>query len=292
MKQKNCLANKYKIMKNNKQYIIGIDIGGSKIIVAVVENRKVYYKIKSATPKNRKEFLNKLELMIKNIFEKAGGRKNILGIGCGFAGALDLQKGTILDAPNVEILEDFNIKSWLQHKFNCDVKIDNDARCFLRSEYIFGAGQRYKNVVGITFGTGIGGGIIINSKMVYGANGSAGETGHMVINLKTQNSKLKTYDWEQSTVKQMRKNKFSEEATREFEKNLGIGFANIINFLDPDAIIIGGGVAESIRTILPKAKATMNKFVISPKSRRNIRIIIGKLGEDAGAIGAAALFYE
>lgn len=268
----------------NKNYIIGIDIGGSKINAIIFNDGKVLKSVKISTPKkSRKEFLEELEALVKKLISDISDNK-ILGIGCGVAGALDLEKGIILNAVNIKILNGFNIKNWLTKKFNCDVKIDNDARCFTRSEYLFGAGRGYKNIVGITLGTGIGGGIIVNGKMFYGANGAAGEIGHMIIN----NNK----DLEFLTVKQIRKLKFSEMAAKKFEKNLGIGLANIINVLDPELIVIGGGASEITKTFLPKIKMIIVTFIISLKSRSNVKIKIGKLGENASAIGAAALFYE
>ena len=269
-------------MEPTKKYIIGIDIGGSKIIAALIRSGKIFYKIKISTPKNRKKFCRKLQIIIEQLIKKAEGRKNIEDIGCGIAGALDIERGIVLNAPNLKFLNNFNIKKWLQKQFYYKVKIDNDARCFLRGEYLFGAGKGYKNLVGVTFGTGIGGGIIINGKMVYGANDSTGELGHMVIN--------EGKDWETLTVKQVRKLKFSKISVEEFKKNLGIGFSNIVNVLDPEIIIIGGGAAETIGKFLPKIKTITNKLIISSKSRKNVKILVGKLGEDAGAIGAAAIF--
>jgi glucokinase len=271
-------------MINFKEYIIGIDVGGSKIIAALIKGGKVFYKIKVPIPKNRKNFCGKLKAITEQLIKKAGGPKNIRGIGCGIAGALDLKRGTVLKSPNLKFLDSFDVKNWLEKKFKTAVKIDNDARCFLRGEYLFGAGRGYKNIVGITFGTGVGGGIIINGKMVYGANDSTGELGHMVIN--------EGKDWEALTVKQARKLKFSEISVEEFKKNLGIGFSNIVNVLDPEVIIVGGGAAETVGKFLPKIKTITNKLIISSKSRKNVKILVGKLGEDAGAIGAAALFIK
>lgn len=271
-------------MKINDKFIIGVDIGGSNIRAILFRNSKVIKSAKITTPKkNRKEFSEKLEMLIDQIILGID-KKEILGIGCGAAGALDLGKGVILNAPNIKILNGFNIKNWLHKKFGCEVKIDNDARCFLRGEYLFGAGKGYKNLVGVTFGTGVGGGIIINGKMVYGANDSIGELGHMVIN--------EGKDWEALTVKQARKLKFSKISVEEFKKNLGIGFSNIVNVLDPEIIIVGGGAAKTIEKFLPKIKTITNKLIISSKSRKNVKILIGELGEDAGAIGAAALFIK
>ena len=264
--------------------IIGIDIGGSKIRAVLFKGGKVLKGIKiPVSLKNREEFLEKLEALVRKLISGAGN-KEILGIGCGVAGALDLEKGVILRAPNLRLLNNFNIKNWLEKKFVCDVKIDNDARSFLRAEYMFGAGRGYKNLIGITLGTGIGGGVIINGKMFYGANDSAGELGHMIID--------HGKDLEILTVKLARKFKFSKTSIKEFKKNIIIGLANIINILDPEAIIIGGGAAENVKTFLPKIKAAAVKFIISPKSQKNVKIILGKLGENAGAIGAAALFLE
>lgn len=268
----------------NKNYIVGIDIGGSKINAIVFNDSKVLKNVKISTPKkSRAYFLEELEVLVRKLISDISDKK-ILNIGCGVAGVLDLEKGIVLGATNIRILNGFNIKNWLKKKFNCEVKIDNDARCFTRGEYLFGAGKGYKNLVGVTLGTGIGGGIIVNGKIFCGANDSAGELGHMVIN----NGK----DFETLTVELVRKYKFSKISLKEFEKNLGIGFANIINILDPGVIIIGGGASSALQSLLPEVKKVMNKFIISPKSRKNVKIIIGKLGENAGAMGAAALFYE
>lgn len=269
-------------MAINKNYIIGIDIGGSKINAIIFNGGKVLKSAKILTPKkSRKEFLEKLEALVRKLTSGISD-KNISRIGCAVAGALDLKIGAILNAPNLRFLNNFNIKNWLKKKFNYKVKIDNDARSFLRAEYMFGAGRGYKNLVGVTLGTGIGGGIIINGKMFYGAGDSAGELGHMIID--------RGKDLENLTVKQARKFNFSKTAVNEFSKNLLFGFANIINILDPEVIIIGGAAADMAKFFLPKARKSVNQFVISPKSRKNVKIIIGKLGENAAAIGAAALF--
>ncbi|KKS25239.1 MAG: Transcriptional regulator [Candidatus Yanofskybacteria bacterium GW2011_GWC2_41_9] len=268
----------------NKKYIIGIDIGGSKIIAALVKGAQIFHKIKIPMPKNKKDFFDKLEKVIGELIKKAGGKKNIRGIGCGIGGALDLEKGIILSWSNIKFLDKLNIKSWLKKQFNYEVRIDNDAKCFIRAEYLFGAGKGYNNIVGMTLGTGVGGGIIIGGKMIYGANDSAGEIGHMIIN----NGK----DLEETTVKQMRKLKFSKIAAKEFEKNLGIGLANIINILDPEIIIIGGGAAKTVEAFILKARKIAEKFIVSPQAEKNVKILKGKLGENAGAIGAAALFYS
>ena len=298
-------------MAANK-YIVGIDIGGTKISAALFKDDKILKSVKIKTPqKSRREFLNKLEVLISEVILELAGKKEISGIGCGVAGVLDLRKGIVLNAPNIKSLNGFNIKNWLHKKFGCEVKIDNDARSFTRAEYLFGAGRGYKNIVGMTLGTGIGGGIIMNGKMVYGISGSAGEVGHMIMQfkIKNQNSKFFTQDFEDlASTKIFRYLGFSaslqayqlaktgdKKALKDFKtlgRNLGIGLANLINILDPEAIVIGGGLSGAYKFFLPVAKKTMAKFIFSPGSRKNIKISIGELGENAGVIGAAALFIK
>lgn len=287
-------------MAVSKKYIIGIDIGGSKMIAALVKGGKVYNKIKKPTPKNRKKFFIELQMMVEQLIKKSGGQENIIGIGCGIIGVLDAKTGTILMADNLRILNGFNIKKWLSKKFGLEVRIDNDSRSFTRGEYLFGSGRGFKNIVGMTLGTGIGGGLVIDGKIFHGSFNSAGEIGHMIysetefedlINVKSFKedgfkSLLEIYQMAQSG------NKKAKNIFKNLGNYLGIGFANIINILDPEAIIIGGGISGAAKFFLPYARQTMKKFVISPKSRKNVKIIIGNLGENAGAVGAAALFYE
>lgn len=267
----------------SKKHIIGIDIGGSKINAILFKNGEVLESAEISTSKNRKKFLEKLETLVEKLIFNTD-KNRILGIGCGMAGTLDLKKGVIFNAPNLRFLNNFNIKNWLNEKFDCETKVDNDARSFLRAEYMFGAGRGYKNLVGITLGTGVGGGMVIGGKIFYGSNDTAGELGHMTIDCGK--------DLEFLTVKQTRKLKFSNAALKKFKENLAIGLANIVNILDPEAVILGGGAVNAIKNFLPEIKMAAAKFIISPKSRENVKIILGKLDENAGAIGAAALFYE
>ncbi len=284
----------------SRKYVVGIDVGGTKINAILFKNGQLFKGATTLTPKkNRKEFLNKLEILITEVISEIN-KKELTGIGCGIAGVLDLENGAILNAPNLRFLNDFNIKNWLEKKFGLDVKVDNDARCFTRGEHMFGAGRGYKNLVGITLGTGVGGGIIIDGKMFYGANGSAGEIGHTsyygvefedLINLKS----LKKFGFN-DPIKAYQSAKFGDKKAKDVFRKLGgylgIGLAHLINIIDPEIIILGGGISGASEFFLPQTRKTMSKLIVSPKSRKNVKIIIGKLDENAGAIGAAALFYE
>lgn len=280
------------------KYIIGIDVGGSKIITALVKGGKVFYKIKIETPKNKNEFLKKLETMIEQLIEKAGERKNIKGIGLAILGVSDFKSGMTLMADNLRILNNFNLKDWVAKKFRFKVRIDNDSRSFTRAEYLFGVGKGFKNIIGITLGTGVGGGIIIDGKVFHGSFNSAGEIGHMIYNktefedLMSAQSLKKIGFSDSLAIYKFAKvgNKKARKIFRQLGEYLGVGLANLVNILDPEAIVIGGGMAGASKFFLPEAKRSATRFILSPKSRKNVKILVGKLGEDAGAIGAAALF--
>lgn len=306
----------------NKKFIVGVDIGGTKINVVLFRGAKVLHKDKQPTEtKNLSAFMTQLEGIVSSVISPLR-RREFIGIGCGIAGALDLEKGQVLKAPNLPIINGLKIREWLAKKFHREVKIDNDARSFLRGEHLWGAGRGYKNLVGLTLGTGIGGGIIIDGKMINGANDAAGEIGHMALNIVQGNSKFKIpnskqisnsksqiLDFEELAGARALKNlgfsdslkaynlakKGDKNARKAFEKvgeYLGISLANIVNMIDPQAIIIGGGLAGAEKFILPQAQKTMKKLITSPKAAEKVKILLGKLGEDAGAMGAAALFLE
>ena len=304
----------------NNKFIVGVDIGGTKINVVLFRGAKVMYKDKQPTEtQNLQKLMDQLESMISSVISPLR-RKEILGIGCGIAGALDLEKGQILKAPNLPVINGFKIREWLSKKFHREVFIDNDTRSFLRGEHLWGAGKGYKNLVGLTLGTGVGGGIIIDGKIINGANDAAGEIGHMIIKSEIRppsaklgrgrgNSKLETNDFEELAGARALKNfgfsdslkaynlarKGDKNAREAFEKvgeYLGISLANIVNILDPQAIIIGGGLTGAEKFILPQARKTMKKLITSPKAAEGVLILLSKLGEDAGAMGAAALLLE
>jgi glucokinase len=275
-------------MTDKNDFLLGIDIGGSITKLLLVKDFKIVGRIKIKTSKeNRKDFLSQLGEAIDEIILAAEGNK-IKGVGCGVAGMLDLERGVVLKAPNIPILNGFNIKNWISKKTGIEIRVDNDARSFTRAEHLWGAGKRYKNMVGITLGTGVGGGIIIDGKLVYGNNGSAGEVGHMILNAKGEDLEMLTMKYMSDSgfpvVVEAYNNKKAKEALKNFENNLAMGFTNIITILNPEAIIIGGGASEAGKFFIPKIKKII--------SGKNIKILLSKLGEDAGALGAAGLFYE
>ncbi len=247
---------------------LGIDIGGTKIRAILLDGKNkpvVIFNI--PTPNNKKSFLESLEIEINKIIQNY----KISGIGVGLPGIVDKNKGTLIKAPHISFLKNWHAKKFF-YKFSKNIKIENDSRCFVLAEAEFGEGRGLKNIVGITIGTGIGGGIIIGGKVYRGKNNSAGEFGHIIIN-------------NQKTFEQLgAKEAFFKYGDR--SEIIGIGIANLINVLNPDIVILGGGgiISGKIKTEI--VRKTAKKYIMSPLAK-NTLIVKGKLGENSPAIGAA-----
>lgn len=196
--------------------------------------------------------------------------------------------------------------------FNIKTIIDNDVHCLVLAEAILGAGKGKKIVVGLGLGTGVGGGIVMDKKLYYGARGPSGEIGHTTI---VKNGRkcncgnkgcLETYINEKGirktakeifnreidtiTLFEMAK-KGNKKAIKVWEitgRYLGIGLANLVDILNPDIIVVGGGIAGAGEFLLEPAKKEMKKNILSPTAK-TIKVVPAKLGEFAGAIGAGLL---
>ena len=251
-------------------YKLGIDIGGTKIRVILLDNKtKPIFGFNISTPKNKKLFLESLENAIKNIIKE----HKISGIGIGLPGIVDVKQGVLIKAPNLPFLNNWQAKKFFL-KFSRNIEIDNDSRCFVLAEAKLGAGRGFKNIVGLTIGTGIGGGIIISGKIYRGENNSAGEFGHIIIdNHKT---------FEQLAAKEA----FIKYGDR--SEVIGIGIANIINIINPAIVILGGGGIVFGKIKIEKIKKIAKKYIMSPLARKT-PIVKGKLSENSPAIGAALL---
>lgn len=283
--------------------IIAIDLGGTSIKTALVNiGGKIIKKYETGT-QARKGTTRVIKNIIGSI-EKVK-TKNIAGIGIGSPGPLDYKTGTILNAVNLP-LKNIKIKKIIQNKFKTKVFIDNDANCSALAEAVFGLGKIYENVVGITLGTGVGGGIIINKKIYHGRSNAA-ELGHMTIKYdglesrchnngciethvaargitRLYNKKSAPY----SIYKQaLQGDKKAIETFEQIGYYLGIGLTNIMYALDPDIIVIGGKISNSWKFF----SKGMNKAVKERYFSKPCKIVKSNLKE-AGILGAAALVLE
>ena len=282
--------------KDTKIYTIGIDIGGTKMSAVLFDGEKVIADYKLATPKdNIDHFMIMLNALVEPLIEKAKENKvKIIGIGLGVPGPVNYKERKVSVCNNVLIIAGVKIADQLQTKTGLPVEVDNDTKCFVRAEALAGAGQKYSNIYGVIIGTGIGGAWWHREKIYQGAHGGAGEFNKMVIDfesgvgLEEAYHKLTQSNPASLAEEAYRGDVLAEKMFEEVGRDLGIAFANIVNLIDPEVIIVGGGVVESSDLFLPKIKKTMREYIFSPEAKK-IKILKSKLGENAGAIGAALL---
>ncbi|MFA6106643.1 MAG: ROK family protein [Patescibacteria group bacterium] len=279
-----------------KKYTIGVDIGGTNMRAVLFDGEKVIADYELATPKdNLEHFLIMLKALVEPLIERAeADQAKIKGIGLGVAGVINQKDRRVVKSPNLPIIDDSKLAFLLESKIKIPAMIDNDANCFVRAEGTLGAGKKAKNVYGAVIGTGIGGGWWHEGKVYAGWHGGAGEPGHMIIDykegitLEEAYHKLTQGNPAQLAEEAYRGDTLAEKVFSEIGHDLGVAFANIVNILDPEIIVIGGGVVESSDLFLKQAKKTMAKYVFSPEAKK-IKIVKSELGNLSGAIGAALL---
>ena len=282
--------------------IIGVDLGGTNIKTALINlDGKIIKRYETKTQVNKGSVI-----LINNIIDSIEKVKikNIAGIGIGSPGPLNYKTGTILKPVNLPF-RNVPLRKIIQNKFETKVFLDNDANCFTLGEAVFGSGRKYEDVVGITLGTGIGGGIVINKKIYHGRNNAA-ELGHTTINYDGPKSRCKNHGCIETHVaargiKRMfgSSNPYSiyklalkgnKKAIKTFDSMgyyLGIGLTNIIYALDPDIIVVGGKISNSWKLFSKSMNQTIKKRYFS----KPCPIVKSKL-KDAGVLGAGALVLE
>ncbi len=272
---------------------LGIDIGASKIYyVALDGNKRLSEGHFDLTPQATEtvlEICNK----IKSDLQEKGIQIEKIGVG-----APGLPKdGTLSYAPNFTALVDFPLAQEITKIFgNVPIVIHNDANAFTYAEVALGAAAEFQNVAGLTLGTGLGGGLVINGRLYIGKGGA--EIGHTILNLQEDeeaenliSSKFfKKLGKDPIKVRQKAEagDKEAKALWEEFGRNLGHLVANIVNILDPQAIVVGGGMADAYELFIKGAKSAASKHIVSPESK-DVPILKSTLGPAAGSIGCALL---
>jgi glucokinase len=319
-------------MLKSQKYAIGIDLGGTNIKVGIVSREGRIIK-KASLPtlaeKGQDKVISQIKKGIKEILSH--NKLKIQGIGIGSPGIVSTKKGTVENPPNLPGWEKVNLKKIIKKEFNIHVILENDANAAAIGEMIFGAAKKIDSFVMVTLGTGVGGGIIINRKLLRGEFGSAGEIGHISIDfngpqcncgafgcvesyvgnnylvkrvqneLKEHNSSkildLINGDLNLLTPIIIQKAQFAgDEYAASVINNLGlylgVGLASTANVLDIATFIIGGGVAGFGRPLFNSVNETIKSRVLKPLIKR-IKVIPAKLKNEAGIKGASALvFYK
>ncbi len=307
---------------------IGVDVGGTKILAAVVDTDDPSRLLRSrrvATPSGPGVDAA-IDEVVHMLLDGAVGldRGPVVGVGVGLPG-LVAPDGVLFDATHTPGLIGLPLASSLAASAGLPVTIDNDANCAAWAEVSCGVGRGASEVLVVTLGTGIGGGLVIGGRLRHGAHGAAGEPGHMVVDRDgTPCPCGRRGCWEQyasgtglaqlaqaaadrgdapglvaragaaAAVRGEHVVAAARDGDRgagavidEFATWLGIGLANLVTLLDPDLVIVGGGLADVADLYLDRAREVMVAESLGGTSRPPARLEVATLGSDAGVIGAA-----
>lgn len=307
----------------NNRFFIGVDLGGTKIYTALADEKGEIINeivIPTEASKGSEQIVDKIKDSI-NIVKRNIDADNLMAIGIGSPGPLDIKKGLIVDTPNLPF-KNYNIVKALEDEFKLPVFLDNDANAATLAEYMFGAGKGTENMVFITASTGVGAGAILNKSIYRGSTYNALELGHTTIQANGRRcgcgnvgcvesvssgtaimkvakeavasnveTSLKKYD--DVTAKEVfleaeNGDKVSKAILKEALGYLGIAVANAANIFDPDMIVVGGGVANNGKSVFEMIKEEMETRCLKPVLDHCV-VKKAKLGGQAGVLGAIAL---
>ena len=313
-----------------KKYSIGIDLGGTKILIALVdkENGKVIDFVKKKTKKDKgpENIVRKMTEGINELLLQTGFCiSEVSSIGVGAAGQIDRENGVIIAAPNLDCY-DLKIKNILLKEFNTPVFVGNDVEIAAMGEMKFGAGKDCDDFVCIFVGTGVGSAIIKEGKIITGATGTAGEIGHMIVDLNGRQCAcgghgcLEAYASRSAIEKRIegalkkgrkscileyletgksitssmirksieREDELVLQCVTEASEYLSGGIASIINFINPEMVVLGGGLIEAVDYFYQKTiKKARAKSLPVPAEK--IYFKKAELGDFSGVVGAAFL---
>ncbi len=304
---------------------IAVDIGGTQMRAASytsnslepLEINRIHSQIPGITPKHR------LVEVIHSVWPEDIAVK---AIGIAVAGPLDLKNGLIERSPNIPAFDDFPIVRYLKDEFDTPVFLGNDANLAALGEWRHGAGQGHQNLIYLTISTGIGSGIISDSKLLLGVRGMAAELGHVTIlpggpvcscgkrgHLEAIASGTAIAKWtkeqiqqgSESILKSVKNIDAKKVAEAAYSKDplalsafarageaLGIAIVNFLVIFNPSCIIFGGGVSKSIDLLLPHITLALETEIFEPSYCKDLTLKTAALGDDAGLLGALVLARE
>ncbi|MFQ5689616.1 MAG: ROK family protein [Gemmatimonadota bacterium] len=320
----------------NRRYIVGVDLGGTSINVGVVPFRGgTILGMRSMPTESHhgaKFVVDRMVRMIRDAMRDARREKEIpadgiIGIGLGSPGPLDRETGTVLETPNLG-WRNFPLRDLIANEIGLDAVLDNDANAAALGEWWLGSARDVDNMVGVTLGTGIGGGIILDGEVYHGVSDAAGEIGHMTIVATGRKCNCGNYGCLEAyasgpaiaaravegldagvesllpdlvagnlaritaeTVYQaiVSGDAYAADVMRETAGFLGTGVANLINLLNPEMVVVSGGVTRAGDHLLGPLKSEVRRRAFRDAADR-CRIVSGELGDMAGVVGAAATF--
>ena len=303
--------------------VLGIDIGGTNLRGAII-NIKGEISSKNKIKSNAKEGV---ESLIENLlsFIDSYSKDSPDYIGIGMPGIINQKTGVLTQAPNISDVSDYPLLQVLKkHISTTPIFLENDANCAAAGEFWIGSGKKSDSLIMMTLGTGLGGGIILNGELWRGEDGMAGEIGHIVVDpdgplcncgnngclesfvsaesirkIVSSNPELnrRTIDTEQDQIPEkirdlaLEGNNDSIKIWNDFGRYLGIGVTSLINLLNIDCIVVGGGLSNAWELFIDSTKREIElRALEGPK--RNLILNRGELGDEAGIIGSAYLAFK
>jgi len=317
-------------------YIIGVDLGGTSINAGAVPfGGGTVLGMRSLPTESQhgaKFVVDRMVGMIRSVIDDAkreGGFSDdaVRGVGLGSPGPLDRSTGTVIETPNLG-WRNFPLRDLIANAIGLEAELDNDANAATLGEWWQGAGRGVRSLVGLTLGTGIGGGLVLDGEVYHGVSDAAGEIGHMTINSTGRKCNCGNYgcleayasgpaiaaravegreagaasmlldmvggDFTRITAETVSEailagDGYAADVMRETATVLGIGVANLINLLNPEMIVISGGVTRAGDHLFEPLLAEVRKRAFR-KAAESCRIVPSALGDMAGVVGAAAMF--
>ncbi|HEX7319399.1 MAG TPA: ROK family protein [bacterium] len=299
--------------------ILGLDIGGTNIKAGVVNAGKIVRRYRFPTRAHQRQAAVE---QIKRVVDRFAGRISAVGIGC--AGIIDSEKGIVRYSPNFAGWENVELGPILARDFNKPVRVINDVNAIMLGEWKYGAARGYDNAFLFTLGTGVGGAAVVEGKLLFGACGFAGEFGHTTIDFKgprcacgnrgcleryvgsrhivdlarrlirNERSALRAYGALSPRIIAREARRGDRVARAVFDRigtYIGIGVSSIVNLLDPEIVIVSGGIARAGAILFDPVRRTVDQLILGA-TFRDLKIIPAKLGDDAGVLGAAAWAAE
>lgn len=302
-------------INSNRFYVIGVDVGPNTIDCLITDLSGNVLE-RSSNKLNGEltnvQFLTKLKDILHHIIQSITEQEKIIGIGIAMHGVVDVENGISLFAPNLK-LNNIPIKEELEKEFDLVVKVENDARAMALGESWFGQHGNPFSMLVVNIGSGVGAGVVVNGKLYHGANDLAGEVGHMTIDINGEicdcgnKGCLQTFATGAAIVK--RANQISNEPIKSGEevyklaKNgiqeyitileetgriIGIGLTNLIHIINPELIVLGGGVTKSEKFLLNPIKEEIRNRGLT-KNAMETKVVISSHGDDATLLGAISL---
>ena len=297
---------------------IGIDVGGTKVVAATLDgDGRVLQRLRRETPVgDGRRLVDELEALL-------GELGAAVPVGVGIAG-LVTPAGLVRYGPNISV-QDLDLAAALRQRTGQPVAVVNDASAAALGEQRVGAGRGHRDVVMLTLGTGVGGGVVVGGRLVTGANGFAGELGHVIVEdggrpcpcgnrgcleayaagsaigrraaqrLADERTPSLLREVDECTGKAVTLaardgDELAREVLLEAGRWLGIAIAGLVNALDPEVVLLGGGAAAETATwLLPEARETMAARIIGHDWREPPALELAALGDDAGMVGAGLL---